>query len=203
MGWTFFTLNERIKLRSSHLARLKIMSHMFKSRSNAVFNPSKTEAGGWDGKSQSGYGGTVWGCRPKRSLLLEWPSFLQLISNGQELCYLLYNMLLLWEILHTLLLNGGILDSRLDGNVKGCLSERSFLGIGHTDRQTVPRALQSWCIMSYLKVWFGKYHPGEYDLHSNIIESIKYFTVNFLESSTPTINHFKKKNLQFGYKTIN
>lgn len=112
-------------------------------------------------------------------------------------------MLLLWEILHTLLLNGGILDSRLDGNVKGCLSERSFLGIGHTDRQTVPRALQSWCIMSYLKVWFGKYHPGEYDLHSNIIESLKYFTVNFLESSTPTLNHFKKKNLQFGYKTIN
>lgn len=112
-------------------------------------------------------------------------------------------MLLLWEILHTLLLYGGILDSRLDGNVKGCLSERSFLGIGHTDRQTVPRALQSWCIMSYLKVWFGKYHPGEYDLHSNKIENIKYFTVNFLESSTPTLNHFKKKKPQFGYKTLN
>lgn len=195
MGRTFFMLNERIKLRSSHLARSKIMSHIFKSRSNAIFHLSGTEEGGREGKSHSGYDGTVWGCRPKCSLLLEWPSFLQLISNGQELCHLFYNMLLLWEILHTLLLNGGILDSRLDGNVKGCLSERSFLGIGHTDRQTVPRALQSWCIMSYLKEWFGKYHPGEYNLHSNIIESIKYFTVNFLESSTPTLNCFKNKNL--------
>lgn len=48
MGQTFFKLNERIKLRSSHLARSKIMSHIFESRSNAVFiNPSGTEAGGW------------------------------------------------------------------------------------------------------------------------------------------------------------
>lgn len=53
MGQTFFTLNERIKLCSSHLARSKIMSHIFKSRSNAVFNSSGTEAGGWEGKSRA------------------------------------------------------------------------------------------------------------------------------------------------------
>lgn len=97
-------------------------------------------------------------------------------------------------MLHTLLLNGGVLDSRLNGNVKGCLSERSFLRIGHTDRQTVPRALQSWCIMSNLKVSsqlliylksLKKLNPGKNVLHSNIIESIRYCYVNFLESSIP------------------
>lgn len=47
MGRTFFTLNGRIKLRSSHLSWSKIMSHIFKARSNSVFNPSGTEAGGY------------------------------------------------------------------------------------------------------------------------------------------------------------